>query len=138
MRQLSLGIAILLGLLALANGSFMLADPASWYVAIPGVTTTGPYNQHFLRDIGLVFLLVGFFFLIGAARPLYRAFAWGAAALWLSGHALFHLWEVAVGLHGSADLVRDFPAVSLPAILAILITCWAIADGRARPTSKES
>jgi uncharacterized protein YjeT (DUF2065 family) len=133
MKNISLVTAVLLGLLALANGTFMLVAPADWYVAIPGVTTTGPFNQHFLRDIGLIFLLVGIAFLAGAARPQYRAIAWGGATLWLCGHALFHVWEVAAGMHGSSDLVRDFPAVSLPAILGVLITLWSIADARSRP-----
>jgi hypothetical protein len=132
LKSLSLGTAVLLGLLALANGTFMLVAPADWYVTIPGVTTTGPFNQHFLRDIGLIFLLVGIAFLTGAARPHYRTIAWGGATLWLCGHALFHVGEVEVGMHGHADLVRDFPAVSLPAILGVLLTCWALADARAR------
>ncbi|HTU09969.1 MAG TPA: hypothetical protein VMG08_03635 [Allosphingosinicella sp.] len=137
LRQLSIGTAILLGAGALANGTYMLVDPANWYFSIPGVTNTGPFNQHFLRDIGLIFLLVGVAFLWGAAKPRDRAVAWGASALWLSGHALFHVWEVAVGLCAPSDLVRDFPVVSLPAILAACMTWWAIADGRARSTQGE-
>lgn len=132
LRQLSLGTAALLGVGAIANGIFMLVAPADWYFAIPGVTTTGPFNQHFLRDIGLIFLFVGTAFLTGVASPKYRAIAWAAPTLWLGGHALFHIWEVAVGICGPSALARDFPAVSLPAILGALITCWAIADARTR------
>jgi hypothetical protein len=95
-----LAIPALLGLLALANGTFMLVSPASWYLTIPGVTTTGPFNQHFLRDIGLIFVLIGVAFLAGTAWSRYRVAAWGAASLWLAGHALFHFWEVAVGICG--------------------------------------
>jgi hypothetical protein len=138
LKTLSLATAILLGALALANGLFMLVAPADWYFAVPGVTTTGPFNQHFLRDIGLIFLFVGIAFLTGAARPRHRVIAWGAAALWLCGHALFHFWEVAVGICGPSDLMRDFPAVSLPAILGVLLTFWAIADRRSHSTGKES
>jgi len=121
-----LGIAILLGVGAVANGVFMLASPVSWYFAVPGVTTTGPFNQHFVRDIGLIFLGVGTAFLLGAARPIHRSVSWGAAAIWLSGHALFHVWEVAVGICGPSALLRDFPAVTLPAVLAIAITVHAV------------
>ncbi len=123
--RIVLGIAILLGVGAVANGVFMLASPANWYFAVPGVTTTGPFNQHFVRDIGLIFLGVGAAFLIGATRPIHRTLAWGAAAIWLSGHALFHVWEVAVGICGPLALLRDFPAVTLPAMLAIAITVHA-------------
>jgi hypothetical protein len=135
-RQLSIGTAVLLGVLSLANGSYMLIDPANWYFAIPGVTTTGPFNQHFLRDIGIVFLFLGLAFLAGVRWPGSRVVLWGGATLWLCGHALFHLWEVAAGICGPDALVRDFAAVSLPAILGILITGWAIADARARATSQ--
>ena len=124
-RKLALGTAIVLGLLAEANGIFMLVGPVKWYFAVPGVTTTGPFNQHFVRDIGLIFLFVGTAFLIGAARPPYRVALWAAATLWLWGHALFHFWEVAVGICGPSALVRDFSAVTLPAILGTVLTLWA-------------
>ncbi|MFC3579937.1 hypothetical protein [Sphingomonas hylomeconis] len=125
MNRTILGVAILLGIGAVANGIFMLVSPANWYFAVPGVTTTGPFNPHFVRDIGLIFVGVGAAFLLGAARPAYRAVAWGAAAVWLSGHALFHFWEVAVGICGASALLRDFPAVTLPALLAVAITIHA-------------
>lgn len=124
-RQLILGTAIVLGVLAEANGIFMLASPANWYFAVPGVTTTGPFNQHFVRDIGLIFLFVGTAFLIGAARSQYRLVLWSAATLWLWGHALFHFWEVAVGICGPSALVRDFAAVTLPAVIGTVLTLWA-------------
>jgi hypothetical protein len=125
-HRIAIGVAIVLGLGMAANGLFMLINPASWYFAVPGVTTTGPFNQHFLRDIGLIFLLIGGAFLFGAARPALRASLWGAAALWLSGHALFHFWEVAVGICGPSALGRDFPAVTLPALIALALAGWAV------------
>ncbi|WP_157218969.1 hypothetical protein [Flavisphingomonas formosensis] len=127
-RGLTLALATLLGLGALANGLFMLVSPTNWYFAVPGVTTTGPFNQHFVRDIGLIFLLVGSAMLFGVARPATRVASWSAAALWLAGHALFHFWEVAVGICGTGALVRDFPAVTLPAILASALALWAWRD----------
>ncbi len=87
-------------------------SPADWYFAVPGVTTTGPFNQHFIRDIGIIFLFVGAGFLVGTARPKYRVLSWAAPTLWLGCHALFHFWEVAVGICGPSALARDFPAVT--------------------------
>lgn len=130
MRKLALGVAIVLGIGAVANGSYMLYSPTGWYFAVPGVTTTGPFNQHFIRDIGLIFLLLGASFLTGAARPQYRIILWAAPMIWLWGHALFHFWEVAVGICGPSAIARDFPAVTLPAILATLLTFWAASDAR--------
>jgi hypothetical protein len=130
LKSASLGIAILLGVAMLANGTFMLVAPADWYLAVPGVTATGPFNQHFLRDIGLIFLLLGGAFLLGAALPQSRVLLWAAASIWLSGHALFHLWEVAVGICSPSVIPRDFPAVSLPAIIGIALTFWAVRQSR--------
>jgi hypothetical protein len=131
LRQTCLGIALVLGLGAVANGLFMLVSPAAWYVSVPGVTTTGPFNQHFIRDIGIIFLFLGAAFAIGAVRPDYRIVLWSAATLWLGCHATFHFWEVAVGICGPSALVRDFPAVTLPAILGALLVLWAVRDRRA-------
>lgn len=130
LRSCVLAVAIVLGVAAEANGLFMLVAPEGWYFAVPGVTTTGPFNQHFVRDIGLIFLLLGGAFLFGAVRPELRVPLWGAAALWLSGHALFHFWEVAVGICGPSAIARDFMAVTLPAILAVALTAWAIDQQR--------
>ena len=114
LKSASLGIAMLLGVAMIANGIFMLVSPEGWYLAVPGVTSTGPFNQHFLRDIGLIFLLLGGAFLAGAALPHVRVLLWAAPSIWLTGHALFHFWEVAVGICSSSVIARDFPAVTLP------------------------
>jgi len=131
LKKLSLGTAAVLGVLALANGLFMLVSPGNWYFTVPGVTSTGPFNQHFLRDIGLIFVLIGAAMLAGAARPSLRVPLWTGAAIWLAGHALFHFWEVAVGICGAAALARDFPAVTLPALIVAALAFWAARDRRA-------
>jgi hypothetical protein len=131
LKSFCLALAVLLGLAALANGAFMLIAPENWYFAVPGVTTTGPFNQHFVRDIGLVFLFLGTAFLLGAAQPRLRVFLWAAPSIWLAGHALFHFWEVAVGICSASAISRDFPAVTLPAIIGFSLTLWAIVHSRA-------
>jgi uncharacterized protein YjeT (DUF2065 family) len=110
--------SIFLGL----NGLFMIADPKTWYEMVPGVVTTGFYNQHFIRDIGIVQLLLGVAFVAGCFRPEERLVLWGSATVWLIGHAFLHLWEVAVGICGPSALLRDFPAVMLPALIGIVAT----------------
>jgi hypothetical protein len=109
-----------------ANGIMMLAAPEAWYFAVPGVTSTGPFNQHFLRDIGLIFVWLGWAFAFGAARPEIRTLLWSMVAIWLSGHAVFHIWEVAVGICGPEVLPRDFAAVTLPALIAIALSLWSV------------
>jgi hypothetical protein len=132
LKSVCLGVAILLGVAMIANGVFMLVSPGDWYLAVPGVTSTGPFNQHFVRDIGLIFLSLGGAFLVGAAQPRSRVQLWAASSIWLLGHALFHLWEVAVGICSPSVIPRDFPAVTLPAIIGILLTLWAIRQSRGR------
>jgi hypothetical protein len=127
LKAICLGLAALLGVALSANGIVMLVWPENWYVAVPGVTSTGPFNQHFLRDIGLILVFMGGAFLVGVVRPHLRILLWAASSIWLLGHALFHFWEVAVGICAAPDLVRDFPDVTLPALIATALTLWAIA-----------
>jgi hypothetical protein len=105
------------GLFLSANGLFMLIAPAVWYEFVPGATDTGFFNQHFIRDIGIIQLFLGVAFGIGMIRQELRVVLWAAATLWLSAHAVFHLWEVAVGICSPSVIPRDFPAVTLPAII---------------------
>lgn len=135
LKPACIAASVVLGTAAIANGTFMLIDPERWYYAVPGVTTTGLFNQHFVRDIGLIFLLAGGAFLVGAIRTNLRTVSWAASSIWLSGHALFHFWEVAVGICGPSVLARDFPAVTLPALIGLAITAWAIADSRTTPAT---
>ena len=125
LKVVCLAVAVVIGVLAEINGIFMLVSPSNWYVTVPGVTTTGPFNQHFIRDIGLIFLFVGTSLLAGAAQPAHRAILWLLPTLWLSCHAFFHFWEAAVGICVPSDLARDFPAVTLPAMVCALLTIWA-------------
>lgn len=120
----SFGAIILLGLVfncifLTLNGLFMIVEPKLWYEVIPGVVSTGFYNQHFIRDIGIVQLMLGMAYIVGWRKPTDRLVLWVVATLWLIAHAVFHLWEVAVGICGPSALLRDFVAVSLPAIIGI-------------------
>ncbi len=126
MKQIVPWIAAALGVGAIANGIIMLIDPLDWYFAVPGVTTTGPFNQHFVRDIGMTYGFVGSAFVTGARVHGLRIILWAIASLWLSAHATFHLWEVAVGICGPSQLIIDFPAVTTPALLGIAMTGWAM------------
>lgn len=122
-RALILLFAAVLGAGAAANDVFMLADPANWYFAVPSVTTTGPFDQRFVRDIGLIFLLIGAAMVSGALITGQRVTLWAAAGIWLAGHAVLHTWEVSVGICGPDAIARDFPAVTLPALVAIPLPC---------------
>lgn len=130
-KQNSALVAVLFAAVALdaaflsLNGLFMLAAPKTWYYMVPGVTETGFYNQHFVRDIGIVQLFLGVALGVGLVKPTARLALWAGATSWLIAHALFHFWEVAVGICTFSAIPRDFPAVTLPALIGIAASCWA-------------
>ncbi len=78
--------------------------------------------------------MVGAGFVIGAFRSDLRLSAWGGATLFLSLHACFHFWEVAVGICAPSALARDFAGVTAPALLGVFLTLWA----RKRPLLQSS
>ena len=117
-------IASLLGLAAFANGLFMLIAPEQWYWLVPGVPERGLFNQHFLRDIGMIYMLIGGVLIYGAlyTSVLYkkhRFLLWLMPIACLVSHALFHVWEVVAGLSGPETLLVDFAGVILPAIVGM-------------------
>jgi uncharacterized protein YjeT (DUF2065 family) len=113
------------GLFLFANGLFMLVAPMAWYNTVPGVIDTGSFNLHFIRDIGIIQMFLGAAFGVGMIQPEHRFELWAAATAWLVAHASFHLWEVAVGISSPSTILRDFPAVTLPALIGVVLTAWA-------------
>lgn len=113
-----------------ANGAFMLVKPLDWYVFVPTVVTTGPPNQHFIRDIGLAYIGSGLILLYAAANPVRRWRAAIVGGLWLTFHGLLHIYEVATGICGPATFWADAPAVlGQP---ALVIAALALLKARKR------
>ena len=128
LQPLAMPLRVLLGfnILFLAiNGAFMLVAPKTWYTLVPGVVDTGFFNAHFVRDIGIIQMFLGVLFVLGVKIKAARFELWAAATLWLTAHASLHLWEVAVGICGASTLLRDFPAVSLPALIGMALSLHA-------------
>lgn len=112
-----------LGLTSLANGLWMLADPATWFMQIPAaVPDTGPLNRHFVHDIGVVYSIAG----LGAiwcARDLAGSYiAHLGVMLFYVGHALVHVAEIGLGLLPHSHWWIDLPLVFLPAVILIVLT----------------
>lgn len=120
------GLAAAVGMLSAGNGFAMLLAPKRWFWSVDGVALTGGYNAHFIRDIGMVYLLTAVAMFAGIARPAQRVLLWGAATAWLLSHALFHLWEVAAGICGPEAIARDFMGVTLPGLLVAGLTLAAM------------
>lgn len=121
LEKLVFGVALVLALAMLANGIFMAAAPESWYWLVPGVPDRGPFNQHFVRDIGFIYALGGAAFAYGAIYSQQRLLIWSLPTAWLVVHAGFHVWEVIVGICGPESLIEDFAGVTVPALLGLLL-----------------
>ena len=111
-------LAIILGIGLVLNALWMLAVPAPWYAAAPGVDQTGPFNPHFVRDIGVAYLVAGAALSAFAASPDARPAAQVGAGF-LALHGLVHLWDVAAGREPAHRLLIDLPTVFVPPLLAI-------------------
>lgn len=113
----------LLGLGMLANALWMLAGPMHWYTELPAaVPDTGPFNPHFVRDIGCAFLTAGVA-LVWASYDERRRFPLTAiASLFVSGHALVHVYDTARGALGHDHWWLDAPVVYVPSLLLVAAT----------------
>jgi hypothetical protein len=94
----------------------MLFASSTWWSSVPGVPDTGPFNPHFVQDVGVAFLVAGLALAARAWRPAF----WPAAvagAGFLAAHAVIHLVIIASGHdhHATANLA----AVIVPAALAL-------------------
>lgn len=113
-------LAALAALIALGNGLTMLIDPFGWYDMVGTVKATGPANAHFIRDIGLAYLLCAG--LLG-----YAAFnlpmRWGSAlagSTWLALHGSLHVWEVTAGLCAPGIFWSEAPGTLGPPSIALV------------------
>jgi hypothetical protein len=109
-------IAAIIAIPTISNGLVMLLAGSVWYGSVPGVTETGPFNPHFVQDIGIAFLVAGLALGARAWRPRY----WPAAvagAGFLAAHALLHLFMIMGGHdhHATFNLL----AVVLPSAVAL-------------------
>jgi hypothetical protein len=109
-------IAGVLAAFNISNGLAMLFASSTWWASVPGAPDTGPFNPHFVEDVGVAFLMAGLALGARALRPA----LWPAALAgsgFLAAHAAIHLVMIASGQdhHAGADLL----AVVAPAALAL-------------------
>lgn len=110
----------LLGVALVFNGIFMLLAPGTWYAFVPTVSGTGPFNAHFVRDIGCAYVAAG----MGLVWLVRDARAWPAVmagAVFLTLHAVTHAGEYIEGRALWPGLAMDLVLVFAPAALAIVL-----------------
>ncbi len=117
-------LAGVLGAFNALNGAIMLADGRHWYDTVPGVVFTGPYNPHFVQDIGAAFLAAG----LGLIARAWRVRYWPAAVVgagFLALHAAIHvimLVGIMLGLCSDEAWPFDIALVIAPAALALFVS----------------
>jgi len=119
-------------LLNLVNGAWMLLFPQSWYTDLPAaVPHTGPFNAHFVRDIGVAFIVSSVAF-AWSARNIDRSYPIHIGlTLLFTGHALIHVVDILTGHLPTEHWLIDLPGVFLPAVIMIAL---AIPSVRMRVT----
>ena len=111
-------LLLVLGIGMLANAGWMLAGPMHWYEELPAaVPDTGPFNPHFVRDIGCAFLAVGAALCWAARSTRLRYPLVCVAATFLVAHAILHVYDTATGALPHSHWWLDLPGVYAPAVL---------------------
>lgn len=111
-----------------ANALYMLADPLGWYGAVDGVPDTGPFNPHFVRDIGVAYLTCSLA-TFAALKWRRQAFTlMSVVTLFLGLHVLLHVWDIAAGRLPLDHLIRDLPGVVGPTVVTALLVWWTRSD----------
>jgi hypothetical protein len=117
----------------LANGLWMLSSPGHWYINLPAnVPGTGPLNEHFVRDIGCIFLLIGIVLAVAAFRPRFRLTALLFATGFYAAHALVHVYDSLRGSLPPGQWQYDLVPVYGAGILLVVLTLWLARADRTR------
>jgi hypothetical protein len=117
-----------------ANAAWMLVDPRRWYHHLPaGVPDTGPFNEHFVRDIGAAFATTAVALAWAAFRPRWRAPLVTIAALFLGAHAALHVFDTARGFLDTHHWLLDLPGVYLPVLVLAPLAIVALRRADAHP-----
>ena len=105
----------------LLTGVYIAVLPNDFYLNAPGALETGPYNMHFIRDVGFAFLTSSVAIGYGLYAKEKAVMVFGS--LWLLIHGLFHLtlWVIH-GMRFDGAAAVDAVLVSLPAI-AVFTLC---------------
>lgn len=109
-------VAGVLGAGGALNGLLMLIAGARWYDSMPGLAHVGPYNPHFVADIGAAYLVASLALIARAWRPRYWPAALAGAGFF-AAHAFIHVADLTMQRSGDARV--DIGLVIVPAALAL-------------------
>jgi TRAP-type mannitol/chloroaromatic compound transport system permease large subunit len=100
---------------------------------VPGVATTGPFNAHFVGDIGFAFLAGGVSLMLGARNGRAAAVVASARAVWPALHGLFHVYGwITAGFPTDAEAAAvEVFGVVLACALGVVLS-WFRIKGEAK------
>ena len=111
----------MIGVGSVANALWMLIAPEAWYEHLPAaVPDFGPFNVHFVRDIGCAYLTIGVALVWAARSPNARFVLVTLSAVFYVAHSLLHVYDTARGHVDASHWLLDFPAIHLPAIVLVV------------------
>jgi hypothetical protein len=110
-----------MAVLFVVNGFRMLVTPLDWFEAVPGVVNTGEMNAHFVKDLGVLFLVMAAGMGWALVRPSAGYVVHLGITAWLVGHAIVHVAEIGSGILPHEHWRLDALGVFLPAVLTVLL-----------------
>ena len=115
----------LVGIISVLNGAGMYFVPGDWFVAVPGVTETGPLNAHFVRDVGAAYVASGAAVMLAVKIRTARLPLLGIASMFSVGHAGRHIieWVTVEATHN--HWLADAAGVVVPAAIVFGATVIA-------------
>ncbi len=113
---MSRAIVLLISLAWAAAGVVIFSLPQMFYDLTPGMKLIGPFNDHFIRDVGLAFFASGLCVMYGWIS---HKVDWiVAGALWPFLHAIFHVYIwIHRGMPFDEIFLFDLIAVVAPAVI---------------------
>jgi hypothetical protein len=106
------------------HGLWMIVHPWSWYVYTPGVIYHGPLNAHFIRDVGILFIVMAGVYGYVLKHPDRGRLALRVGAWFFGLHALSHVVYAALGHLTLAQTAEDLPLTLLLAALSAGLLHW--------------
>jgi len=118
----------LVGIISILNGAAKYFMPGDWFVGVPGVAETGPFNVHFVRDVGAAYVTTGTAVILAAQLRPARLPLLVVASVFSVGHAGRHVieWVTVEATHHHWQ--ADATGVVLPAAIVLGATIWAWVD----------
>jgi hypothetical protein len=120
-------LLVITALTAVYVGAWALFAPLSWFEAFPGLgmrwlPPLGPYNEHFARDVGALYLGMAAISVAAALRPGEDFLVRTVAVGWLLfsvPHLIFHL--VHLDMYGRLDQVLNVIALGYFVLMGLAL-----------------